>query len=280
MNNIKTENEHYKECEIIDYDNDRDYILSISSNELGFISDIGRKKTVNQDYAKVGYRDDDTAIMIVADGVTTSPYSGESAKFICDYLFNKLKQSNSYNKKFLAKSIMDLNKEINKKQKDKRIKKIQEEKRTLAYLSTLVVAIVKKSEVLIAWLGDSRAYFVNDSKGYLLTKDDSLVNAMIDRGEINELEAETHPKKNIITQCVGFNENSEKSHLLKINMGFYRFPSDVDLILCSDGLWSEVDLKEGVEKSKTIEMTLMKLIKKANKNGGSDNITCALYKKI
>ena len=243
--------------------------MQIFSSSLGFITDIGRRKKYNQDYALVGERNDGMKIMVLADGVTTSKYSAESARFSCEFLMEKLKKKNSFNKIYVEKVIRLLNVEIIKKQKSVNIKN--------SYLSTVILALIKDDDVIVAWLGDSRAYFIDENQGMQITRDDSYVNTLIDQGEITPEEALNHPKKHVITQCIGIDENSKKNSTLTINVKRYNLPLGKSVLICSDGLWDEIDLTKGIKLSSPLELTLMKIIKNANRAGGGDNITCAIY---
>lgn len=243
--------------------------MEILNDNVGFITDIGVLKKENQDFAIVGERDDGLKIMIVADGVTSSQFSAESSKYSCEYLLNHLNKKNSFSRNYIIKVIQNLNKEIIRKQKSKKLKN--------AYLSTVVLALIKKREVILAWLGDSRAYFVNEQEGILLTKDDSYVNALIDRGELTIEDSINHPKKHVITQCLGLEENKQRGFILNIHTKTFKIPDSYNLLLCTDGLWGVVDLNKGVKLKKHIDGSLIKMIKEANKAGGHDNITCALY---
>lgn len=250
---------------------DNDIDMKILNDELGYITDIGITKKENQDFAQVGFREDGVKIMVVADGVSTSEYSAESARFSCDYILKNLKKRNSFNKKYIENVLSELNCEIIKKQKQKKIKN--------SYLSTIILAIIKDDEIIVAWLGDSRAYLVNEEQGYLLTRDDSYVNELIARGQLSSNEAKSHPKKNVITQCIGIEHDHKRGIKLKINIKSFKILKDFSLLLCTDGLWGSLDLTKGVKFKKSIEVSLMKMIREANRAGGKDNITCALYKK-
>lgn len=250
-------------------DNPHEVKMEILNDKVGFITDIGVFKKENQDFAMVGEREDGLKIMVVADGVTSSQFSAESSKYSCEYILNNLNKKNSFNRSYIVKVIKSLNKEILKKKKAKKLKN--------SYLSTIVIALVKNREVILAWLGDSRAYFINESEGILLTKDDSYVNALIDRGELTLNEAQDHPKKHVITQCLGLEENKQRGFILKIHTKTFKMPENYNLLLCTDGLWGIVDLKNGIKLKKHIDGSLIKMIKEANKAGGYDNITCALY---
>ena len=135
--------------------------------------------------------------------------------------------------------------------------------------TTVVAAIVTNSFVYIAHAGDSRAYIISDRNLIQLTKDHSVVQRMVENGEITAEEAEDHPSKHIITRAMGVDSE------IKIDFCQEIFDADDVLLLCSDGLTNYV------EKSDIINLTgdgcyyefADRLVNLANQNGGGDNIT-------
>jgi len=128
----------------------------------------------------------------------------------------------------------------------------------------------------IIQVGDSRAYLVRNGKIYQVTKDQSLVQQLIDAQQISAEEAETHTLKNVILQALGAqNEIYPVSARLTANQ------NDV-LLLCSDGLSNKVSAanmqKHVVENIDKLEHACAELVKEANENGGEDNITVILAK--
>ena len=128
----------------------------------------------------------------------------------------------------------------------------------------------------IIQVGDSRAYLVRNGKIYQVTKDQSLVQQLIDAQQISAEEAETHTLKNVILQALGAqNEIYPVSARLTANQ------NDV-LLLCSDGLSNKVSAanmqKHVVENIDKLEQACAELVKEANENGGEDNITVILAK--
>ena len=122
--------------------------------------------------------------------------------------------------------------------------------------------------------GDSRAYRINAGGIEHLTKDHSLVQALIDRGRITPTEAKDHPQKNIITRALGTDE------VLKADLFEYRlYPGD-QVLLCSDGLYNMVSDEEihRIVMENDIEEATRKLVNLANYNGGTDNITLIIFK--
>ena len=142
--------------------------------------------------------------------------------------------------------------------------------------TTIVVCWVFCGVAYIAWCGDSRCYVYNVFKGLkLLSKDHSLVQELIDKGEITEKEAFTHPDNNVITRGLGDVNSQSHPDIIKYSIN----PNDI-LLLCSDGLC-------GYSTNKEIEHVLdancsdiMKcrdeLLKLALDAGGYDNISISL----
>ena len=128
----------------------------------------------------------------------------------------------------------------------------------------------------IIQVGDSRAYLVRNGKIYQVTKDQSLVQQLIDAQQISPEEAETHTLKNVILQALGAqNEIYPVSARLAPNQG------DV-LLVCSDGLSNKVSAASMqrivTEHYDELQMACAELVKEANENGGEDNITVVIAK--
>jgi protein phosphatase len=127
----------------------------------------------------------------------------------------------------------------------------------------------------VVWVGDSRAYIWSDDQLTQLTKDHSLVQRMVDEGTITPAEARVHPQRNYVTQALGM------SVLQRLEVGRVqgKFSQGQQLLLCSDGLTSEVSLPE-IEQVLKLEFNEQQkvdlLVQKALDNGGSDNVTVLL----
>ncbi len=123
-------------------------------------------------------------------------------------------------------------------------------------------------------VGDSRAFLIRSGKIYQITKDQSLVQQLIDAGQIKPEEAETHPLKNVILQALG-----AQSEIYPVSARLKPHHDDI-LLLCSDGLSNKVTgagMQRIVSDHKDrLEMACAALIKEANDRGGEDNITVIL----
>ena len=120
-------------------------------------------------------------------------------------------------------------------------------------------------------VGDSRAYLIRSGKIYQVTKDQSLVQQLIDAQQISPEEAETHALKNVILQALG-----AQSEIYPVSARLQPRRGDI-VLLCSDGLSNKVSgasmQKIVTENKDRLEMACAELIKEANERGGEDNIT-------
>lgn len=135
--------------------------------------------------------------------------------------------------------------------------------------TTVVCSIVRDNQAFIAHAGDSRAYIADKNSIKQITTDHSMVQALVDEGKITPEEAENHPNKNIITRAVGVDK--------MIDIEFNQIPlnDEETLILCTDGLSNYVSSNELFENISDGQYYAFadRLVKKANNNGGGDNIT-------
>lgn len=135
---------------------------------------------------------------------------------------------------------------------------------------------VTPAAVDIIQVGDSRAYLVRNGKIYQITKDQSLVQQLIDAQQISPEEAETHTLKNVILQALG-----AQNEIYPVSARLAPNKDDVVLI-CSDGLSNKVTAA-GMQKIVTenidqLSNACAELVTLANENGGEDNITVVLAK--
>lgn len=128
----------------------------------------------------------------------------------------------------------------------------------------------------IIQVGDSRAYLVRQGKIYQVTKDQSLVQQLIDAEQISPEEAETHTLKNVILQALG-----AQNEIYPVSVRIEPCKDDV-FLLCSDGLSNKVSALEMQrivgDNFEDLGNACAELIKLANANGGEDNITVIVTK--
>lgn len=152
--------------------------------------------------------------------------------------------------------------------------KSQEDTRCQGMGATFTGAAIKGDMLDLVQVGDSRAYLIRGDQIKLATKDQSLVQQLVDVGQISEQEAETHMFRNVILQALGAqSELSPVSGRIRLRRG------DV-LLLCSDGLSGKLraeDMSAIVQKANgDLSAACTALIAEANERGGEDNITVVL----
>ena len=140
--------------------------------------------------------------------------------------------------------------------------------------ATLTAAAVTLDGVGLLQVGDSRGYVIRAGRIKLATKDQSLVQQLVDVGQISEQEAETHMFRNVILQALG-----AQPELQPVTGRVKVFRGDV-LLLCSDGLSGKLrgdDMLRIVQESNgDLKRACEALIDEANERGGEDNITVVL----
>lgn len=240
--------------------------------EYSILSDIGSKRTTNQDYAdtyvnRAGYR-----LFLLADGMGGHKAGNVASKLTVEDL-GKL-----WSETFFDEGTPETTIEIWLRNQ------IRNENENIASLgkldeyqgmgTTLEALVIQENLAISSHVGDSRTYLIRDGEMSKVTTDHSLVQELVDAGQITEEEAEVHPNKNIITRSLGqTNEVQADIQSLQLQVG------DV-ILMNSDGLTNMVSAAEILEvlarEDWTLDNKAEALIRLANEHGGSDNITVIL----
>ena len=142
--------------------------------------------------------------------------------------------------------------------------------------TTFTCALIIGEQVTVGHIGDSRAYFIYpDGRIQKMTKDHSLVQRMVELGEITEEEASVHPQRNVLLKALGQSEH------IYPDIQTHPLPKNGYLMLCSDGFWGvvpESELITLVNNGDDPVVTCSKMIEAANAHGGPDNISVVLVK--
>jgi PPM family protein phosphatase len=140
--------------------------------------------------------------------------------------------------------------------------------------TTFTAAWVNGGSLTLVHVGDSRAYIINrNGQIQLLTKDHSLVQRLVDLGQISEKRAALDPRRNILYRALGQLEPLEP------DVSTMEFPENSVLLICSDGLWGVVNeerIRRIITSTDDLEDAVMKLVEAANHAGGPDNISAIL----
>jgi len=233
-----------------------------------YLTDAGKVRTHNEDSVIIVKNKDGDYLMAVADGMGGHSAGEVASSIAISYLGKSFNESFSNMEKvkavnWLRESVLDINELIFSYVKD------HPESRGMG--TTLVVAIVTKDYILFGNIGDSSGYVIKDRHLHKVTYDHTLVNLLLKAGELTEEEAKDHPKKNVLMKALGAND--------PIDIDIFDCDTDISsILLCSDGLTNMLD-NEQIEKvllsELDIEDKVIKLIRKSNNRGGTDNISVA-----
>lgn len=139
--------------------------------------------------------------------------------------------------------------------------------------ATLTSVLVRSDRAYIACVGDSRCFIIRGDHVSLVTRDQSLVESLVELGHLTREEAETSPHRNVILQALG---TKKEVAVALTRLKLYR---DDKVLLCSDGLSGKVSAEELLElvlAGPSIEIAGRRMVALANERGGEDNITLIL----
>jgi serine/threonine protein phosphatase PrpC len=140
--------------------------------------------------------------------------------------------------------------------------------------TTLTCALLLGPRAYIAHVGDSRAYVVTRANGLeQITHDHSLVDRLVELGQLTRDEAAAHPQKNVLYRAIG------QRGVLEVETHVRTIPEKANLLLCSDGLWgmvSDDEMANIIATAPSLQAACEHLVDAANQAGGHDNITAIL----
>lgn len=238
--------------------------------KLFSITDVGKRREMNEDYIYTSEKPIGNLpnLFMVADGMgghNAGDYASKHAiEKVVEVIEGYIQETDSEN--ILQKAIDDANTHINQ------MAKSNERFKGMGTTLVAVTVDVEENHVLVANVGDSRMYIINDFITQI-TKDHSLVEEMVDMGGIDREAARLHPDKNIITRAVGVKE------YVLVDFFDITISEKEMLLLCTDGLTNMLkdnEIHKIIRESANIEEAGKRLIDAANANGGRDNIAVVL----
>ena len=243
--------------------------------ELWGITDKGKKRRDNQDVFKILKDDEsDVAVIVVCDGCGGmrggSVASSIAAEVFIKHISTFLLTSNDTSK--IAEKMSEAVNYANRAVYEKSTQASE-----YMGMGTTLTALVSTSdgEILVN-VGDSRAYHITTSSIKQITKDHTVVEDMVMRGDLTRDEARNHSRKNLITRVVGTRDNKLPDiFFLSLMQGEY-------ILLCSDGLTDIVtdeEILNNFQQEHSVKKFCEELINIALSRGAPDNITAVLFKK-
>ena len=229
------------------------------------ITDIGRKRELNEDYIYTSGQPIGALpnLFIVADGMGGHKAGDYASMHTVDRFVEVIRELGEEHgvQDAINEAVTAANAYI--------YQRSRENSNLSGMGTTLVLASCIGNEAIVANIGDSRLYLVNDAMTQI-TRDHSLVEEMVTLGGIDREMARNHPDKNIITRAVE-----------KVAAEFFEvdLTKGVKLLLCSDGLTNmlrDEEIYQIIQNNKELEQAAKALVDAANENGGRDNIAVVL----
>lgn len=232
------------------------------------ITDIGRKRELNEDYIYTSGQPIGALpnLFIVADGMGGHKAGDYASMHTVDRFVEVIRELGE------EQGVQDAINEAVTAANAYIYQRSRENSNLSGMGTTLVLASCIGNEAIVANIGDSRLYLVNDAMTQI-TRDHSLVEEMVTLGGIDREMARNHPDKNIITRAVGVKE--------KVAADFFEvdLTKGDKLLLCSDGLTNmlrDEEIYQIIQDNKELEQAAKALVDAANENGGRDNIAVVL----
>jgi PPM family protein phosphatase len=234
-------------------------ILKYSSYAL---TNPGRIRPNNEDFFVI---DNQKSLYLLADGMGGHNAGEVASQGVCK-LFEKYFE---YPEENIKNHMVDVFKKVNniiftQSSKDESLKGMG---------ATFIACYIKNGIAHLCHAGDVRAYRFRNENLKQITEDHSSVASLIKQGFITEEQAKEHPLRSRVSRAVGINKNTFPDYnQIVLN-------KNDTILLCSDGLWNMLDnnnILEVLSKPDKIEEKCRELLKKANNEGGKDNVTAIL----
>ena len=238
--------------------------------DMTILTDVGQRRTNNQDYANQYKNKAGKSMVFLADGM-----GGHRAGNIASEM-----AVTDLGAAWVATEISTIN-EVREwfaeylEKENQQIHRIGQDEEHKGMGTTLEAVAVIDDQVLFAHVGDSRIGLVRNGEYHQLTSDHSLVNALLKAGQITEEEAAHHPQRNIITQSIGQKDE------LQPDFGMVTVEAGDFIVINSDGLTNMIsgdEIRDIVVSDLSVEEKAKTLVRFANNAGGLDNITVVLIR--
>ncbi len=234
-----------------------------------YLTDSGKVRDHNEDSVTILKNANDEHLLIVADGMGGHRAGEVASSISVTHMGTRFSEMASVGSKldainWMKDNISEINQEI--------LDYTKEHPESMGMGTTTVMALLTKEYLLFGNIGDSSGFVLKNGKLTKVTKDHTLVNLLVASGDLTEEEAKYHPKRNVLMKALGSSDKAE--------LDVFDVEPDVDgILLCSDGLTTMLT-KEQIEKvlndeELEIEEQVVKLIRKSNARGGTDNISVA-----
>lgn len=237
-----------------------------------YFTDPGKVRSHNEDSVTIINNEHNEFVLAVADGMGGHKAGEVASAIAIDHI-----QESFYSLETIGtkEEAIDWLRMIVKEINEKIFEYADNNPESKGLGTTLVIAVKTDDYILYGNIGDSSGYVIKNNTLHKVTKDHTYVGMLLTNGRLTEETAKNHPGKNLLTRALGAND--------PIEIDIFDIDTSVKgLFLCSDGLTNmltEEQIEKILNSNLPIEEAVIKLIKKANSRGGTDNISIAYLKK-
>jgi len=234
-------------------------------------TDTGRVRLVNEDHAFVEANVSGFGFAVVADGMGGHQAGEVASQMATQYITEQVKER--LRSGMGTEEVISLLRTLIREANSKVYRHSHTSEQYMGMGTTVVAAIADERQVIVAHIGDSRAYVISGPNIVQLTEDHSLVNELLKSGQINEEEAQNHPRRNVLVRALGTDPEVD------IDIVCHPWQEHDVLLLCTDGLSRLVSPEAIVETLRSDAAWNDKaglLVQQALEAGGDDNITVVL----
>ena len=235
------------------------------------ITDPGCARSQNQDAYQMLELDKNTVLCVVCDGMGGAKSGNVASTLALEVFVQEVK--NTWNADMEEERLEQLLTNAAKLANFTVYDQAQQFVEFTGMGTTMVAALVHGKNATLLNVGDSRCYSIDKEGIRQLTVDHSLVQMMIQRGELQPEQAKTYPGKNLITRAIG------TESVVRCDIFHRRLEQGECLLLCSDGLSNVIDEQEilfEVIHGQDMQHCCQRLLEIAKNRGAPDNVTCVL----
>jgi serine/threonine protein phosphatase PrpC len=234
-----------------------------------YLTDTGKVRSHNEDSVTILKDLSGEYLLVVADGMGGHRAGEVASSMVVTHLGKRFSEISTVGPKldavnWLKDNISEINNNI--------IEYTKVHPESAGMGTTVVLALLTRDFLIYGNIGDSSGFAIKDNKLHKVTHDHTLASLLVEAGDLTEEEARYYPKKNVLTKALG-SEPKVELDMVDVDM------SADGILLCSDGLTNMLT-NEQIEKVITdteldVEEKVIKLIRKCNARGGTDNISIA-----
>ena len=235
-----------------------------------FKTDIGKVRVNNEDRAVALTNSRGNILLVVCDGMGGQNKGDLASSMAIEYITEAFQNKDRFNSKFFAKrwvanTIREANSAV--------FRQATKSETYNGMGTTITLVLIINDYMVVAQVGDSRAYSFRNRILTQITEDQTYVEYLYRTGEITKEEIATHPKRHVLMNALGIYPS------LDLDIKTIPYLNDT-ILVCSDGLYNNVpekDLLSILKGNDTPDQKVNELVSLANSNGGSDNIAVVIW---